>query len=59
MGVGREESQARKEGKAEAIDAIETLTQFFISQPHQTEKLGRDGGKGKDWHREGRVRGKT
>lgn len=47
MGVGREESQSRKEGKAEAIDAIVTLTQFFLSQPHQTEKLGGDGGRGK------------
>lgn len=33
-GWGREERQPRKEGKAEAIDAIATLTQFFISQPH-------------------------
>lgn len=58
-GVGREESQSRKEGKAEAIDAIETLTQFFISQLHQTEKLERDMGKGKDWCRGARVRGKN
>lgn len=47
---GREESQSRKEGKAEAIDAIETLTQFLFSQPHQTEKLERDevGRKGRE-----------
>lgn len=47
MGVGREDSQARKEGKAEAIDAVAPLTQFFIPQPHHAEKFGGDRGKGK------------
>lgn len=47
MGVGREESQSRKEGKAEAIDdAVAPLTQFFISQLHQADKLGVMGKKG-------------
>lgn len=58
MGVGREESQSRKEGKAEAIDAVAPLTQFFISQLHQADKLGVMGEKGNDWYRERRVRGK-
>lgn len=47
MGIGGEESQFRKEGKAEAIDAFAPLTQFFISQPHPAEKLGDNGGQGK------------
>lgn len=43
IGWGRqEESQTRKEGKAEAINATEPLTQFFIFQLHQTENLGSD-----------------
>lgn len=59
MGGGEGRKPVQKEGKAEAIDAIETLTQFFISQLHQTEKLERDMGKGKDWLRGARVRGKN
>jgi len=45
--VGREERQSRKEGKAQAIDAIATLTQFFISQPHHLKNEEVMGEKGK------------
>lgn len=58
MGVGREESESRKEEKAEAIDAVVLLTQFFVSQPHQTEKREAEREKGKDWYRVRRGRGK-
>ena len=47
MGVGREERQSRKEGKAQAIDAIATLTQFFISQPHHLKNEEVMGEKGR------------